>query len=67
MERNEPESTAACERHEMVATDQRCACRDCAALDEWDGGSVEADLAAAAAVEQLAEELAAERDPILTR
>ena len=62
MHRDEPESTSACERHEMVAAEQRCSCRDCAALDEWDGGSVEADLAAAAAIE----EMAAQRNPIAT-
>lgn len=49
MEAHEPESTAACEGREMAATEKRCTCRDCEALDEWDGGAVAADLAAIAA------------------
>ena len=56
MERHAPESTVACEGHEMPAADHRCSCRDCAALDEWDGGSVAADLAAAAERDEAAQE-----------
>jgi len=54
MELHEPESTAACEGREMGASEQRCTCRDCEALDDWDGGSVAADLAAVATIEESA-------------